>query len=596
MTKAVSPLVGLKVSGLSQFRKISTWRMSKYWPYAVLFGVAAIPLVPIVWFGSWPNTHDGGRYFILMDLFRDAILHGIWYPRWIPDLMGRYGYPLFCFYQPGFFFLGFPFSFLPGYPLAPIVVELFALFVFGTLGVYKLCKEIGGPSAGLYSAIFFVFTPYIYVNLYVRGDLSELAAMLLCPWPLYLLLILKKRVRDGRSCNRAMIPLALSLAGLVFCHPATSLFFTTVFFLVALCLSRDKVPMRPYLTRVIVSAVLALSLSSSYWLTVFQMRDLVHLDWAFQGIYSADENVVHFLEFFRDDQNSEASAGEKYGDMSFQLGLIHFLLATLGATLCRKNTTLLAVYGIYLCAIVLMTPVSVPIWRNVELLRMVQFPWRILSITATLQIVCIAAAVGFAARRLSLMMSMLGFSAVLVSLYVWHSDRFVFKHSIDIPGRLQHWLAEEKYASLQDFSRRHEYVPKTVASVESLRPRARSSPVLWSSEAGFAQPFEGNSSHHIRYRFSMSKPGLLRIEQLYFPGWRVILDGLPVPSAELESNLTIDGRMTLSLPAGEHVIDARFDGPPGWRDRNIVVCVIVLAFLGFCIRERRKVGYSRPRA
>ena len=509
--------------------------------------------------------------------------------------MGRYGYPLFCFYQPGFFFLGFPFSFLPGYPLIPIVVELFVLFAFGTLGVYKLCKEIGGPSAGLYSAVFFVFTPYLYVNLYVRGDLSETAAMLLCPWPLYLLLILKKRVRDGRSCNRAMIPLALSLAGLIFCHPAT-FFLTTVFFLVALCLSRDKVPMRPYLIRVIVSAVLALSLSSSYWLTVFQMRDLVYLDWAFQGIYSVDENVVHFLEFFRNDQGSQASAGEKHGDMSFQLGLIHFLLATLGATLCRKNTIVLVVYGIYLCAIVLMTPVSAAIWRNVELLRMVQFPWRLLSITATLQIVCIAAAVGFGARRLTLMMSMLGFSAVLVSLCVWHSDQFIFKYSIDVSGRLQHWYAEERYTSLQDFSGRHEYVPKTVTSVESLRPRDRFSEILRSSVPGIAQPLEGNSSHHIRYKYSMSKPGLVGIEQLYFPGWRVTLDDLLVPDEVLENNLTPDGRMTLSLSAGEHVIDARFDGPPGWRIRNAVVCFVVIAFLGFCIRERHKVDYSQPRA
>ncbi len=530
-----------------------------------------------------------------MDLFRDAILHGIWYPRWIPDLMGRYGYPLFCFYQPGFFFFGLLFSFLPGDPLVPITAELFALFALGTAGIYKLCKEIGEPTAGLFSAVLFVFTPYIYVNLYVRGDLSELAAMMLCPWPLYLLLVLKTWVRNGRSCTRVMILLALSLAGLIFCHPATSLFFFTIFCLVALYLSRDRALTYPYLLRVMVSSVLALSLSSSYWWTVFQMRDLVYLEVAFRGFYSADANVVNFLEFFRNDQSSQASAGQKHCDMSFQLGLIHFLLATLGATLCRKNTTVLVVYGIYLCAIVLMTPVSAAIWRNVELLRMVQFPWRLLSIVATLQTICIAAAVGFVARKSSRMMSSVAFAAVLVSLLLWHGDQFVFKYSLDIPARIHYWDTEEKYTLLKTFCA-GEYLPKTVKSVESLRPRSESSSIVRSSVPGTARSLDGNTSHHIRYKLSIAEPGLVRIEQLYFPGWQVMLDERTVPRAQLENNLTIDGRMTLLVPAGEHVIDARFDGPPGWRIRNAVVCFVVLAFLGFCVIERRKGDLQQPRA
>ena len=146
---------------------------------ALLIALSLVPLSPLLVSGTWPVSHEISRYIVLLDGFRDAFLHGILYPRWLPDLFGGYGYPTFCFYQPGFFYAALPFSFLPGYPLVTMYLALLLLFSLGTVGIYKLCAELSGRTVGLLCAALFVLTPYLYVNLYVRGDLSELAAMLL---------------------------------------------------------------------------------------------------------------------------------------------------------------------------------------------------------------------------------------------------------------------------------------------------------------------------------------------------------------------------------------------------------------------------------
>ena len=61
-----------------------------------------------------PDSHEHLRYPVLTLHFQDAFESGIFYPRWMPDLAGGYGYPTFLFYQPAFFYLSLCFYYLTG--------------------------------------------------------------------------------------------------------------------------------------------------------------------------------------------------------------------------------------------------------------------------------------------------------------------------------------------------------------------------------------------------------------------------------------------------------------------------------------------------
>ena len=76
--------------------------------------------------------------------------------------------------------------------------------------------------------------------------------------------------------------------------------------------------------------------------------------------------------------------------------------------------------------------------------------------------------------------------------------------------------------------------------------------------------------------------------QIYFPGWKVFLDGQPVPSEELEGNLNEIGLMTVPLAVpGRYVLEAYYEGPPGWQVRDLLIALVLFAVVGFSLWERK---------
>ena len=152
---------------------------------------------PIIATGSWFRTHDGRYYLYRLEHFHSAFDAGIWYPRWLPETYGRYGYPDFVFYQPGFFFLTLPFTWFADSETACIC----AIFSRSRPAqLVLICLRLWHPRwLSLCLAIVFLFSHYIAANLFVRGDFSELFAMLFCPWNALFLLRLTADVRSGQK-------------------------------------------------------------------------------------------------------------------------------------------------------------------------------------------------------------------------------------------------------------------------------------------------------------------------------------------------------------------------------------------------------------
>ncbi len=560
--------------------------------FAAILLFSCAVLSGLIFSGNWPQSHDGIRYLCHLDQFKDAFESGILYPRWLPNYYGGYGYPVFLFYQPGYFFLSLIFTCLTPDILAASYASCAAMFFLGGAGVYLLIRKISGerPMA-LFCSVMFILTPYVFVNIYVRGDLSELLAMFVAPWPLYFLIILKERIA-GRS---AFIPFSLvlsfTLAAMVYSHPFTSMFFYPLFCVISLslCLEMEKRCRVIFLSAVAVAMTFAVVLSSPYWLTAFQMKQYINYASAVTGVYSAADHVVYLQQLFSrtwgfGDSNPGAADG-----MSFQLGLPHFILALLGFWLNRRNKFYFTVFLIYIFCIIAMTPVASFFWKHVPLLNYVQFPWRLLGVISLLQIICISGLcrIGPLVNSNTRFISILAF--ILILSLIWYSNQFQFvKCKFDLRKGI---IANRtlRLDKLEVYESSNEYLPRTASKY--LPPRARGmGPMIEVSDPNCkVEEYPDSNPHHMQYRISSAAPQMIVINQLYFPGFKVYLGDKALDDRYLRENMTRDGRIQIGIPAGpDQFLEVFYEGPPGWYLRNCLIASVLVAMLALVVLEQKK--------
>jgi hypothetical protein len=549
----------------------------------VLALVSTAVLWHLIFSRVWPPSHDDARYAILLDHFREAFAQGHWYPRWLPNLNGGYGYPTFVFYQPGFFFFSLPFTLLPGYPDSTLRAVVWTLFVLGGFGAYRLCREFSGWKTALWCSVLFLSTPYLYVELYVRNDLSELTAMLACPWALLYGFRIDRLVREGWSPAGAMVGLACALAFIVYAHPAVALFALPTFWLAFVyhTWTGTWAGRRRVLVDTAGAFAGALLLSAPYWVVVFEMQRWVDMSRVATDYFLPASHVVYWRQFFSNAWDFGRSVPLSDQDtMSFQLGAPHFAIAVVGAVLAFSSRAIRACFFMYVALLIVMSPLGTALWAlPIESLRQIQFPWRLLAVTASLQAVCAA---GWG--RTKVLRSILPI-LVIASGWSWYRPMFYPRvGSSSLAEEVQRQRALD-LTTAQRYAAVGEFRPLTATP----DPRERGAEPLIASAGVPLLPLPQNTPSHMRYRRAdTSQTTDATIHQLYLPGWRVVVDGQSVPREVLESGLTTEGDMTVRLQPGARDLEAYYDGPPGWKLRGTLCAIGLAAFLALCVREQRR--------
>lgn len=555
---------------------------------ALLCVLSALVLVPLLHRSGWIIGHERNRYPILLDHFREVFLQGQLYPRWLPRLDGGYGYPTFVFYQPGFFFFSLPFALLPIDSLSVLKLVVWALFSIGASGVYYLCREVSDRKLALACAVLFLLTPFLFVDLYVRNDLSELMAMVLGPWPLFFALRLDRQVRQG--CGAAsLVGLAASLTLLLLSHPAVALFAVPLWGAIAVYASShgSASERKAVWLRLAIGFAVAVLASSPYWLTVFRMQEHANMEDLGKGYYLPSAHLVQWPDYFSNAWGfGDALPRGGHDAMPIPLGLLHALLAIVGAFLGWRLRVVRAAFVAYLSLVVLMSTLGERFWNlPVESIRRVQFPWRLLALTATLQPLCMAG-LGSVRRQVYGARMTVVAPALLLLAVLWYRQQFLPQEgSVPLQAEIARRRARD-LASWQRFAALDEFRPKSVLE-RPPSPRG-TTPLLEVGREASATPASTSTESHLRYQIDSDEPVEVTLHQSYLPGWRVRIDGRDVPREVLEVRLTKEGWMRVSLPAGSHNFDALYDGPPGWRWQAIVCLLGLGAFGAFCLREWRR--------
>lgn len=568
-----------------------------------LLAVGTIPLLPAALGGHFPRTHEGMRYEHLASLFLDALRHGIVSPRWLPQLDGGYGYPIFVFYQPIVFYVASLLSAFSGARMIAAIQFTDLLFaVIGSFGAYFLARGVGALRiASIASAALFLITPYAFVNLYVRGDHSEFAAMMLTPWPIAMLLLARRRWSEDRSPRGPLYAAAGFVALIIPTHPAVALNFVPLLFVLAgvMAFELPGKPTRGMRFRWLIAlagvAILAAALSSAYWLPVIQCRGFVRIEDVTRGPFDPLEHTAEPFRLLTPAWEFGTSGYKSRGvapTMSFQLGLPHLLLALGGVILGWRRPWVIAVAVAYLLLALAMTNAASAIWQPGSPLRILQFPWRLLSTTASLQLLLAATLFGRVASKRPAVQSGIAIACVCVAA-IWYHAMFrtsprSFTMTDGTSGPLSWTRAQRvlddglktlpRYA--EDFSGQGEFAPRW--SPRKIVPRV--GPTL------LVQGDVSESPESTPYRLDASvrcdSNHLATLQQFYFPGWCIEVNGRRLA----DDAVTPDelGRMRFPVPAGTSHITAWYDGPPFWRTRTACAAIIALLASGLLWRITRK--------
>lgn len=319
---------------------------------------------------SWPlltrgfiPTHDGEYHLIRFFEFDKSIRAGNFFPRWASGLNSGLGAPIFNFFYPlpnyiaeGFHLLGF--SFIISFNLT-----MTAGIFLGGLFFYFWLKNRFGFWPAMVGSFFYTLAPYHLLDVYVRGSVGEVLALGFFPAILW-------------AVDKKSKWFSVFLALLILSHNILAMIFMPFLISYILLLKkRNKIDFR-YL---FFNFLIGLGLSCFFWLPALLESKYV------VGLKMIDFRQ-HFPDFFQLILPSWGTGFSVAGisdGMSFQIGLPHLFSLFLILILIKKKNILGKFFlGWFFLIMFFLLESSLFFWNLIPFFDFIQFPWRMLSLTA----------------------------------------------------------------------------------------------------------------------------------------------------------------------------------------------------------------------
>ncbi len=335
-------------------------------------------------------------------------------PRIAPHFSYGLGYPIFNFYAPFSYWItsginlithDIPTSLKLSYTLA-ISVGFISMFLF--------LRRFFSFYPGILGSLAYVSSPYMAVEIFVRGNLAEMWFLALFPLGLYTL--------HTNSKKRLLIN-AIILSFLFTTHNILSLLSVGIVIVYSLFLKNKLLNS--------ITIFLALLLSSYFLLPSLMELNFVHASF----VATKTNYIDHFLCINQIWHSQPGFAGSAAGcendGMSFMLGKINILLGILGtglfiSSIIRKrkvtNSRIFILIGILTIGSIFMTTAaSTSIWKITERISaLFQFPWRFLAFA----LFGISVFAAFAFEKLQTSYKFIGVLIGIAALLFFNYDHF----------------------------------------------------------------------------------------------------------------------------------------------------------------------------
>jgi hypothetical protein len=586
-------------------------RLDPFIPLVLLLSVFAV--APLTAPGFFLNAHDAtiGVYFLWQ--FDAGIRDGAWWPVWGAHMVYGYGYPLFMLIAPLAYYVAEGFLLL-GLGLVGAIKGVYALaFLASGVTMYLFARRRLGRYGGLAAAVAYVYIPYHIVDIYVRADLAEFAAMAFFPAILWALdYLMSAATRRQRTTGIAAT--ALLYAGLVLTHFTMGVIFSPVAVAYALWRAifpddRPRGGVRDLLHRIAPpAAALALGLVLS---AAFVVPALAELRFAKTsdlagGYFSYAKHFVYLFQFVSPLWEYGYAGEGPIDQMSYQLGVVPVVLALLALALvigarrhgggvrsnggdevrsngfgrsdplsgAAHNSTVffLLLTGVL---IFLMLGASQPLWDLLKpVVAFIQFPWRLLVLTAVS--LSFLAGVVVAWRRAAAPLVVV---LVILASFSYATPRFTdadisLAKMMAFQVRTGEMLGDTIWVSQKPQT--SPLAPQYLAG----QPLTRA--VALAPGASAVTTHDGGAS--VEARVTSPAGTVVGIYTRYFPGWQATVDGAPaevLPWGE-------QGLMQVQVPAGEHTVLLRFEDTPVRTAGKAISLLSLAGVVGVWLWGRRR--------
>jgi len=516
-------------------------KLKKFLPQFVIIAVALFFLREL-FFPGFPFTHDGHNHLARLANLWLTLKAGQFPPRFAPNLDHGFGYPVFNFnyYLP--YFLALPFKFFNLSFEISLKASLILFYAFGGLGIYSWLSRYLNRQASTLAAIIYLSAPYQLLNIFVRGNLGEIAALSILPWVFWSLDRLKPK-----NLSR-LVQTSLLMAAFWLSHNLITLVGLPLLAFYHLVFNLPRLQFKPWLKSSLFLTFLTISLAAFFYFPAILEKQFIILD---QGSY-LDHYQQHFVypqQLITTSWDFGYSVAGPEDDMDFSLGRGQLIIAAVSLIILitrRKKAPLgLAVFftAVLIIAIFLMLPMSQPLYHLIKPLRYLQFPWRWLLLSPLA--LAVIASLGF--NQLKSKKSLTLITLLLSSLLIFQAWPWSKAQS------LMHNSDQNYYDFFFTSS-----VLQENTSIWFWREKTLKLPALYVLERNHSvqpQILKWNAKTHL-YRMNYDQEMDILERTAYFPGWQAFIDGQP---AEINyQDKQYPGLIGLKVPPGDHLVKTIF--------------------------------------
>jgi hypothetical protein len=508
--------------------------------------------------------------------------NGLFYPHWASSANFGAGEPRFVFYPPASWMLGAALGTVVGWHAAPWLFTAICLFC-GGLSMRHFAQDWLTPLAATAAACLYIANPYMLFIAYERTAYGELMAAILFP------LVLCFAVRP----QPPVAALGAAIAGVWLMNaPSGVMACYALLWIVLLRLGSERSWRAPL--RIAAATATGLLLAAFYLVPAAYQERWVEIARAVGPDMRFQDSFLfhHGGEPFHDAVLHTASI----------LACILLVAAFASIPLWRdalRNRPLLWLAAFAPLILLLLLPISAPLWRHAPQLAYMQFPWRWLVVLAPVVVLYLAGSIAHRARRPWLI------AAVTV----------LCTTSIVICARPFHQYCDEEdnisaqLTLMQDGSGQEgtdEYTPHNADNAEVAQdmPQVRvlASPIAEEPDSGKAQnpEYQGNpavdrhatitvtdwSQEHRTVLVNTPASGYAVFRLMDYPAWTVHRDGAEITKRPTRD----DGLLTIPVLEGRSQIDIR------WRITPDVWIGRILSLLGLCLFATLWYRESRARS
>ena len=526
--------------------------------FIILFLVS----IPAIWNLIIPGHFQPHDLHHLADIYEMArSFSGQFPPRWAPDFTGGFGYPLFSFYYVLPFYIGAFFYSILGSLTESIKLVFLLCFTISIWGMYRFLREFFDKWPSILGTVVFTYAPYRAVQIYVRGAVGEALALALLPVVAYFLV---KLVKTPNTKNISLTSISLAL----FIATHNYMWFLSLpFIYVLLPFLISKKELVKSGKALLLSSILGLG-AVSYWVfpAIFELKYIPRLT-----PFLLEDHFPFLKQLILPSWGYGASVWGPYDGLSFQIGIVNLLSIALLVALfvfrfknLSRQKLLLAIWTLacFFIAVAFMNVRTLPLWKILPIYNFVQFPWRLLYLTAFFTSIAGALIVELLPKGFGKKLSVILIVACLFltkdyfkpSSRIYLSDQHYFNLFFNDPNYSEDYLLLTQWSDQKPTLSK---VSKFTIEGGSISNITQNTPVNWSVIA------------------KANEPAVVTFNSYYFPGWFVKVDG---NDTEIVPGKPY-GQVTFSIPQGDHQINVY------WKETKfrIFFDIISIASISFII-------------